>query len=299
MDMIDEIGQLKKMRNAVILAHNYVRGEIQDIADFCGDSLQLSVEAKKASAPVIVFCGVRFMAETAKLLSPGAEVLLPNSDAGCPMADMADADQVAAYRKEHPGTVLVAYVNSTAAVKAQVDICCTSGNVEKVLNSIPPEKSVMFLPDCNLGGNMSSKLGRAMELWRGFCPTHDRVTASMIAQARAARPGAPVLVHPECRPNVVAAADFALSTGGILKHVRESAGKDFIIGTESGILHRLKRENPDKNFYPLQPKMICPNMKKITLEDVRNCLLSMTEKIVLPPELMAAAVRPIEAMLAL
>jgi len=299
MDIIDEIRILKEKHHAVILAHNYVRGEIQDIADFCGDSLELSIKAKNVHAPVIVFCGVRFMAETAKLLSPKSTVLLPNSAAGCPMADMADADEVAAYKKAHPDTVLVAYVNSTAAVKASVDICCTSGNVEKVLNSIPAGKKVMFLPDCNLGGNMMKKLDRGMELWHGFCPTHNAVTLEMIRKAREAHPGALVLVHPECRPEVAAAADQALSTGGILKFVQSSEAKDFIVGTESGILHRLKKENPGKNFYPLQPEMICRNMKKITLVDVRNSLLTLTEKIELPEDLMTSAVRPIEAMLML
>ena len=215
------------------------------------------------------------------------------------MADMADADEVAAYRKAHPDTVLVAYVNSTAAVKANVDICCTSGNVEKVINSIPADRKIMFIPDCNLGSNMMKKLDRPMELWNGFCPAHNAVTPEMIENARRAHPEAEVLVHPECRPAVVAAADRALSTGGILKSVRESDASAFIIGTESGILHRLKKENPGKNFFPLQPEITCPNMKKITLTDVRDSLLSLTEKIVLPDELMASAVRPIEAMLAL
>ena len=299
MENTDEIRILKEKHNAVILAHNYVRGEIQDIADFCGDSLELSIKAKNVHAPVIVFCGVRFMAETAKLLSPRSTVLLPHSGAGCPMADMADADEVAAYRKAHPDTVLVAYVNSTAAVKANVDICCTSGNVEKVINSIPADRKIMFIPDCNLGSNMMKKLDRPMELWNGFCPAHNAVTPEMIENARRAHPEAEVLVHPECRPAVVAAADRALSTGGILKSVRESDASAFIIGTESGILHRLKKENPGKNFFPLQPEITCPNMKKITLTDVRDSLLSLTEKIVLPDELMASAVRPIEAMLAL
>jgi len=299
MELTDEIRILKEKHNAVILAHNYVRGEIQDIADFCGDSLELSIKAKNVKAPVIVFCGVRFMAETAKLLSPDSTVLLPHSGAGCPMADMADADEVAAYRKAHPDTVLVAYVNSTAAVKAHVDICCTSGNVEKVISSIPADRKIMFLPDCNLGANMMKKLNRPMELWNGYCPTHNAVTPEMIENARRAHPGALVLVHPECRPAVAAAADQALSTGGILRFVRESGASDFIVGTEKGILHRLKKENPGRNFFPLQPEMICPNMKKITLTDVRDSLLSLTEKIVLPDDLMTSAVKPIEAMLAL
>ncbi len=298
-DLVKEINALKAEQQAVILAHNYVDGSIQDIADFCGDSLELSIKAKQVNAPVIVFCGVRFMAETAKLLSPESMVLLPHSDAGCPMADMADAETVAAYRAAHPETVLVAYVNSTAATKANVDICCTSGNVEKVLRSIPEDREIMFLPDRNLGRNMIRKLGRKMELWDGCCPVHNLVTAEMIADARRKYPGAPVLIHPECPEEVAAAADAALSTGGILKYVRESDAEEFVIGTEKGILHRLIRENPDKTFHTLQPEIICADMKKITLTDVRDALKNKAEQIILPADLMEKAVRPIEAMLAL
>ncbi len=298
MNLIEEIKQLKAERNAVILAHNYVRPELQEIADFTGDSLELSIKAKNVKAETIVFCGVRFMAETAKLLSPDSVVLLPNPDAGCPMADMAAADAVAAYRAAHPEAFLVAYVNTTADVKAHVDLCCTSGNAEKIIAELPENQEILFLPDRNLGGNMNRKLDRKMDLWPGCCPTHDHVTREMIAEARAAHPGAKVLVHPECAPEVVAAADEALSTGGILKFVRESSDKAFIIGTESGILHRLRKENPGKEFYPLQPEMICPDMKKITLENVRDCLKNMAPRIELPEEILREAVKPIEAMIA-
>lgn len=298
MNLIEEIKQLKAERNAVILAHNYVRPELQEIADFTGDSLELSIKAKNVKAETIVFCGVRFMAETAKLLSPDSVVLLPNPDAGCPMADMAAADAVAAYRAAHPEAFLVAYVNTTADVKAHVDLCCTSGNAEKIIAELPENQEILFLPDRNLGGNMNRKLDRKMDLWPGCCPTHDHVTPEMIAEARAAHPGAKVLVHPECAPEVVAAADEALSTGGILKFVRESSDKAFIIGTESGILHRLRKENPGKEFYPLQPEMICPDMKKITLENVRDCLKNMASRIELPEEILREAVKPIEAMIA-
>ena len=298
MNLIEEIKQLKAERNAVILAHNYVRPELQEIADFTGDSLELSIKAKNVKAETIVFCGVRFMAETAKLLSPDSVVLLPNPDAGCPMADMAAADAVAAYRAAHPEAFLVAYVNTTADVKAHVDLCCTSGNAEKIIAELPENQEILFPPDRNLGGNMNRKLDRKMDLWPGCCPTHDHVTPEMIAEARAAHPGAKVLVHPECAPEVVAAADEALSTGGILKFVRESFDKAFIIGTESGILHRLRKENPGKEFYPLQPEMICPDMKKITLENVRDCLKNMAPRIELPEEILREAVKPIEAMIA-
>jgi len=298
-EIIEEIKRLKAERNAIILAHNYVRGELQDLADFVGDSLELSIKAKNAGAGVIVFCGVRFMAETAKLLSPQSVVLLPNPDAGCPMADMALTDKVAAYKAAHPDTLIVAYVNTTADVKAHVDLCCTSGNAEKIISSIPEDREILFLPDRNLGGNLNRKLRRHMQLWPGFCPTHDRVTPEVIRAARAAYPGVKALVHPECDPGVVALADEALSTGGILRFVRESADTAFIVGTESGILHRLRQENPGKQFYPLEPEMLCPNMKKITLENVRDCLKNMAPQVELSPEIMAAAVAPIEKMLAL
>ena len=298
-DIIQQIQKLKQEKNAVILAHNYVRSEIQDIADVLGDSLELSIQAEKIKAPLIVFCGVRFMAETAKLLSPDSVVLLPNSSAGCPMADMADAEMVKQYRQEHPDTMLVAYVNSTAGTKAYVDMCCTSGNVEKVLDSIPADQKIMFLPDQNLGSNMINAKKRSMELWNGCCPIHNAVTVQMIRDIKAAHPGVAVLVHPECTPDVVAECDCALSTGGILRYVRESDQKEFIIGTECGILHRLQKENPDKTFYSILPELVCTDMKKITLEDVRDALLYEQEKIELPPEIMQDAKKPIERMLAL
>ena len=298
MDILEEIAQLKKARNAVILAHNYTDGAIQDIADFSGDSLELSRKAAACNAPVIVFCGVRFMAETAKILSPESIVIHPNACAGCPMADMADPEEVRAYKREHPDTVVVAYVNTTAATKTAVDICCTSGNAEKIISSIPPEKDIMFLPDANLGTNVSSTLKRAMNVWHGCCPIHNRITAADIARARAAHPGALVFVHPECRPEVVAAADIALSTGGMLKYVRESDARDFIVGTETGIIHRLKKENPDKNFYPLDPAPICVDMKKITLENVRDALRDLSPRVELDAETINLARGSIERMLA-
>lgn len=297
MTLRDEILALKKEQGAVILAHNYVAGEIQDIADFCGDSLELSVKAKHVSAPVIVFCGVRFMAETAKILSPKAKVLLPRPDAGCPMADMASAADVRAMCRAHPGAVFCAYVNSTAETKAEIDICCTSGNVENVLASVPAEKEIVFLPDGNLGANMIRKTGRNMILWKGCCPVHDAVTPGMIRDARALHPGVEVLVHPECRPDVVKAADRALSTGGMLKYIRESSAKEFIVGTECGILHRLRRENPDKVFYTLKPELVCADMKKLTLEDVLAALKTGREEIVLPEDIMKKALLPIERMI--
>ena len=247
-DIVKRINDLRVKHNAVILAHNYVLGEVQDIADFVGDSLELSIKAAATQAPVIVFCGVSFMAETAKLLAPNSTVLLPEVSAGCPMADMASAEAVQALRKEHPDAVFVAYVNTTAAVKAEVDICCTSANAEKIVSSIPEDKEIVFLPDQNLGGNVMKKLNREMILFPGYCPTHHRVTPEQLDAMRQQYPNAPIMVHPECPVEVTAKADAALSTGGMLSWVKKSSAQQLVIGTEIGILHRMRRENPDKEF---------------------------------------------------
>lgn len=294
-----QIREWKEKRNAVILAHNYVEGEVQDVADFVGDSLELSIKARDSKAPVIVFCGVSFMAETAKILSPGATVLHPVRGAGCPMADMADGKAVAEYRKAHPDTVLVAYVNTTAAAKAEVDICCTSANAEKIVKSIAPDREIMFLPDQNLGANVARTLGRRMELWPGFCPTHNKILPEIIEENRKKYPDAVLMVHPECRPAVVDLADYALSTSGMLRKVRELDAKQFLVGTEHGIIHRMKKENPGKEFIPLAPVVHCPNMKKITLESILEALETMEPRVELAEELMERARRPIERMLAL
>jgi quinolinate synthase len=298
-NLVQEIQELKKARKAVILAHNYTLPEVQDVADFTGDSLELSRKAAQCHAPVIVFCGVRFMAETAKILSPDSVVLHPEPTAGCPMADMAPVEEVKKYRVEHPDTLLVAYVNTTAATKTAVDICCTSGNAERVISSIPKDKKIMFLPDADLGANVSKTLNRPMELWEGFCPTHYRIHPDQIDQARQAHPGAQVLVHPECLPAVVAKADKALSTGGMLAYVKESPCQSFVIGTECGILHRMKKENPGKEFFPLEPVPVCQNMKKITLDKVRDCLRDMSPSVELDQETIEKAKGSIDRMLAL
>ncbi len=296
-ELTNTIQKLKKAKNAVILAHNYTLPEIQDIADFTGDSLELAFKARDAKADIIVFCGVRFMAETAKMLSPDCLVLLPAPDAGCPMADMAEAGAVRELKRRHPNAVTVCYVNSTAAVKAEVDICCTSANAEKIVASIPADREIIFLPDQNLGANVGAKLGRKLILWPGYCPTHHRIMPEMVDAARAAHPGAMVLVHPECPPAVVAKADFALSTGGILRHVRESAEKQFIIGTEAGIMHRLRKENPGKEFFLMNERLHCPNMKKLTLENLADALLYDQYPVEMDADLIARARRPIDRML--
>ena len=297
-DTVKKINELRKVRNAVILAHNYVTGEVQDIADFVGDSLELSIKAAATKAPVIVFCGVSFMAESAKLLSPESTVLLPEVSAGCPMADMASAEAVRELRKQHPDAVFVAYVNTTAAVKAEVDICCTSANAEKIVSSIPADKEIVFLPDQNLGGNVMKNLKRDMILFNGYCPTHHRIDPAVLDAMRAQYPNAPIVVHPECPVEVTARADAALSTGGMLKYVKESPAKQIIIGTEVGIIHRLRKENPDKEFIALTPTPRCMNMKKITLESVLKSLETMTTPVELPPSLIERARLPIERMLA-
>ncbi|MCP3966941.1 MAG: quinolinate synthase NadA [Lentisphaerae bacterium] len=302
MDMqekITRIDKLRKKRNAVILAHNYVLPEIQDIADFVGDSLELSIKAQQSDAPIIVFCGVSFMAETAKILSPESMVLHPNPASGCPMADMIDAQKVRSLKKEFPHAVTVCYVNSTAAVKAEVDICCTSANAEKIVSSIPENQEVIFMPDKNLGANVANELQREITLFPGYCPTHDRILPRMLADIKQQYPHAEALVHPECSPEVVELADYALSTGGILRYARQSNKRQFIIGTEEGILHRLRKENPGKEFILLNTALICPNMKKISIDDVLKSLENLQYEVDLSPELIEKARRPIEKMLEL
>ncbi|MBE6404197.1 MAG: quinolinate synthase NadA [Lentisphaerae bacterium] len=298
-EIVKRINDLRIKHNAVILAHNYVIGEVQDVADFVGDSLELSIKAAATQAPVIVFCGVSFMAETAKLLAPDSTVLLPEVSAGCPMADMASAEAVQALRKEHPDAVFVAYVNTTAAVKAEVDICCTSANAEKIVSSIPEDKEIVFLPDQNLGGNVMKNLNRKMILFPGYCPTHHRIEPAQLEAMRVKYPNAPIVVHPECPVEVTALADAALSTGGMLKYVKESPARQIIIGTESGIIHRLRKENPDKEFIALAPAPRCMNMKKITLESVLKSLEEMQTPVELPQALIERAKLPIERMLAI
>ena len=295
----DEILELKQQQHAIILAHNYVEAEIQNIADFCGDSLELSQMAAKNQAETIVFCGVKFMGETAKLLSPGARVLMPTESAGCPMADMCQPGDLKVWREAHPEHTIVAYVNTTAHTKALVDICVTSGNAERILTKLDTSKPIMFLPDQNLGSNLNKKLHLNMDLWNGCCRTHNRISVQDIQNAREAHPGCPVMVHLECRPEVVDISDAALSTAGMLKFVQSNPAKAFIVGTEYGMIHRLKTVFPDREFYGLVPSVVCPNMKRNTLELVRDCLLGKGYEVTLPPDLMESAVRPIRKMLEL
>lgn len=297
-NIAEEIAKLRRERKAVVLAHNYCRGEVQDIADFTGDSLELARRAAGVDADVIVFCGVYFMAETAAILNPGKTVLVPDETAGCPMADMITAEQLRALKAQHPGAAAVCYVNSTAEVKAECDICVTSGNAERVMKMFPKDREIIFVPDQHLGSHIAGLLGTEYVLWPGYCPTHARLTAKNIEDARAAHPGAQVMVHPECRKDVRDAADERLSTGGMCAFARTSAAKEFIVGTEEGILHRLRGENPEKTFWPAA-ELRCPNMKKATLEKVRDCLRDMSPQVTVPQEIAVRAKRAIDAMLAI
>lgn len=281
-DLIEKIKVLKKQRNAIILAHNYQRPEIQDIADFTGDSLELSIKARDIREDVIVFCGVSFMAETAKILSPSKTVLLPDADAGCPMADMIDVASLKKLKAEHPEAAVVCYVNSSAEVKAECDVCCTSANAAKIVAGIPPEKEIVFVPDANLGAWVEKQSGRDLILYPGFCPTHARFTPEMVLEKRRDYPDAAVMVHPESPPDVTALADAVLSTGGMLTFARQSSHRQIVVGTEIGHLHRLRKENPDKEFIPLSDSGICPNMKKITLPKLLFALENMQTEIVVP-----------------
>ena len=292
-----EILELKQELHATILAHNYVEPEVQDIADFCGDSLELSRKAQACEAETIVFCGVKFMGETAKLLSPKARVIMPTEHAGCPMADMCNPAALRAWKSEHPDHTIVAYVNTTAETKSLVDICVTSGNAEKIVTKLDPSRPIMFLPDQNLGANLNKKLGMQMELWNGCCRTHNRISIQDIQNARDAHPGCPVMVHLECRPEVVDIADAALSTAGMLKFVESRSEKGFIVGTEYGMIHRLKTVFPDRDFYGLTPNVVCPNMKRNTLELLRDCMLGKGYEVQIPEEIMDSAVKPIIRML--
>jgi quinolinate synthase len=298
LEIIDKIIKLKKERKAVILAHNYQIPEVQEIADFVGDSLELSIKASRTDAEVIVFCGVHFMAETAKILSPQKTVLLPARDAGCPMADMITAEQLRALKAEHPGAKVLCYVNTSAEVKAECDLCCTSANAVRMVGEVLKDaKEIIFVPDRYLAAFVTAKTGREFITWPGFCPTHARILPEHVEAARARHPGAVVMVHPECRPEVTAIADMVISTGGMSRYAGESPAREIIVGTEPGIIHRLKKENPDKIFHPISDSVICPNMKKTTLEKILWSLEDMTHRIEVPDPIAARARRSIETML--
>jgi quinolinate synthase len=278
--------------------HNYQPAEIQDIADLTGDSLELSRAAASMVGEVIVFCGVDFMAETAAILSPEKTVLLPAGDACCPMAQMISADELKLAKDRHPDAAVVCYVNTTAEVKAESDICCTSSNAVKVVNSVDQD-TIIFVPDQNLARYAQRFTKKTIVPWEGFCIVHDRITPQHVREARQAHPGALLLVHPECRPEVIDLADHVASTSGIIQHVCSSKEQEFIIGTETGILHRIHKQCPEKRCFPLSEEAICRNMKKTDLVKVRNSLLTLHPRITVPEEVADRARGAIERMLAL
>ena len=298
MELVEKINKLKKERNAVILAHNYQIPEVQDIADYVGDSLGLSVQASKTAADVIVFCGVYFMAETAKILSPEKTVLIPDRKAGCPMADMITADQLRKLKGEHPRAKVLCYVNTTAEVKAECDVCCTSGNAERIVReAFQKEDEIIFAPDQYLAHYVSTQLGRDFITWKGYCPTHAKILPEEVTAQRSRHPGAKVVVHPECTAGVTGLADKVLSTEGMRLYAGKMKEKELIVGTEIGILHRMKKENPDKSFYPVSERAVCPNMKLTTLEKVLWSLEEMQDEVTVPPDIIAKAKRSLQIML--
>jgi len=292
-----QIRDLLKEHNAVLLAHNYMRDEVQEIADITGDSLGLSMEAAKTAADVIVFCGVHFMAESAAILSPQKKVLLPRPDAGCPMADMVTAEELEALRARYPGVPVVTYVNSSAEVKACSDICCTSANAIKVVRSLKEDR-LIFVPDRNLGRWVAQFVPeKEFIFWEGFCPTHERMTVEAVLRKKAEHPDALFICHPESAPEVTALADHACSTSGMYDYCRTSPATRFIIGTEAGILYKLRLENPGKEFILASPALFCPNMKLTSLEDVLISLQTMSPVVSVPEDIRLKAKSALDRML--
>jgi len=296
MNIVEEIIRLKKEKNAIILVHNYQRPEIQNIADSLGDSLGLAREAAKTDARIIGFCGVRFMAETAKILSPKKTVIIPRKDAGCPMADMITAEDLRILKEKYPGAKVVSYVNTNADVKAESDICCTSANAINVIRNIKAER-IIFTPDKNLAAYCQRFTDKEIIPWNGYCYVHERITKEEVLQAKEKLPNAPLLVHPECKPSVVNSADEVLSTGGMVNFVKKSNKKKFLIGTEEGLIYRLKKENPEKEFYAAGTAKICRNQKLTTLNDVYFSLKDERYAIELAGEIIKSAGKTLKAML--
>lgn len=295
-DLTRKILELKKSKNAVILAHNYQLSEVQDIADFVGDSLGLSIEASKTKADIIVFCGVHFMAETAKILNPAKKVLMPDKRAGCPMANMVSAEKLNTETLKHPNAIKVCYINTTAEVKAECDICCTSGNAVEIVRSLG-DKEIVFVPDQYLGSWVEERLARKMLLWHGFCNIHTKILPEHIKKAKRLHPKAKVMAHPECTPVVRKLSDVVASTSGMVKHPEKDGSYEYIVATEVGILHQLKKKYTDRAFYPAYPGAVCPNMKLTTLEKVLWCLAEEKEEIEVAPETAKKAKDCIERML--
>jgi len=303
-DLAEDIKRLKREKNAVLLAHYYVDGEVQDVADFVGDSLQLSQAAAKTTADVIVFAGVHFMAETAKILNPTRRVVLPDMDAGCSLSDGCPADRFAAFTARHPDHYVISYINCSSGVKALSDCICTSSNAEKIVRSVPEGRPIIFAPDRNLGAYVARQTGREMLLWRGSCIVHETFSEKKLIALKVRHPEAKVLAHPECEPQLLAMADFIGSTSALLNYSKQSPAREFIVLTESGILHQMRKSSPDKEFIPAPPDANCacndcPFMKKNTLEAVHRALVTLGPEITIPEDLRLKALRPIERMLEL
>ena len=292
-----KIKELKKQRNAVILAHNYQLPEVQDVADFRGDSLELSRAAAKTDAKVIIFCGVYFMAETASILSPNKTVIVPDINAGCPMANMLSAEDLKKLKTEHPNAVVVGYVNTSAEVKAELDYCCTSTNAVAVINALKDKEEIIFVPDKYLADYVMKQAGRKLIIWNGFCPTHTKILPEDVKREKKFHPFAKVIVHPECLPQVVAMADAVLSTSLMAKYAKETEAKEMIVGTEVGLIYRLKKDNPGKEFYPASERAVCPNMKRTTQEKILWALEELKEEVRVPDDIRQKAKKAIDRML--
>ncbi|HEX7573137.1 MAG TPA: quinolinate synthase NadA [Bacteroidota bacterium] len=303
-DFREGILRLKSEMHAVILAHYYQEGEIQDVADFVGDSLELARRAAATDAEVIVFAGVHFMAETAKILNPHKQVLLPDLNAGCSLAEGCPADRFLAFRREHPRHVSITYINCSADVKAASDIICTSSNAEKIIRQIPPDREIFFAPDRNLGRYLIKKTGRDMLLWDGSCIVHETFSLRKLVQLQSDHPGAELIAHPECEEPVLERARFIGSTSALLKYVQSSPAKQFIVATESGILHQMQKAAPDKEFIPAPPEANCacndcPYMKLNTMEKLFACMKNRSPEILLSEQVMERALSPIQRMLSM
>ncbi len=295
-ELKERIAQLKKERNAIILAHYYQRDEIQEVADFRGDSFLLAQKAASTDADVIVFCGVHFMGESAKILAPNKTVLIPDERAGCPMADMVNVDGLRALKKKHPNAKVVAYINTSAEVKSETDICCTSANAIKVINSVDSDE-IIWVPDKNLGDYVSKFTDKKMIIWEGYCNTHDMLTVKDVEEMKAQYPNAQFVVHPECRPEVVKLGDFVGSTTAIIKYCRESDCQEFIVGTEDGTGYQLRLDSPNKKFHFATKYLVCPNMKVNNLKKVVKCLETNQPQIYVPPQVAGKARASLERML--
>ena len=296
-DLEVKIRELKKKRNAVILAHNYQLPEVQDVADFHGDSLELSRRAAKTDAEVIVFCGVYFMAETASIICPERKIIMPDINAGCPMANMIKAEDVRRLKGEHPEAAVIGYVNTSAEVKAELDYCCTSTNAVAVVNALKDKKEIIFIPDKYLADYASRRAGRKLIAWKGFCPTHAKILPEDIKREKKFHPKAKVVAHPECLPEVLALSDEVLSTSLMCKFAKETPAKEIIVATEVGLIYRLKKDNPTKEFYPASEAAVCPNMKRTTQEKVLWALEELKEEVRVSPEIRVRAKQAIDRML--